>query len=285
MTPTDWMTSDPAALRRQFAQLAPSSVYMTVDDNLRVTAYNALTAVVVNVRARVLNLEGRVVPNGADVFTPTTSRAASTTIVVTDEGWLLGGEVFVSGASPLEGQTFVVVELVRGQLAAAVTPVQVIASGYVTAKMPLTFPGALKSSVDGQGAIRAITGTTPGAGVDISETVPTGARWELLLFLGSLVTAAAVANRIPALIIDDGVNAEYVWAMGGNETASISWTNTWAQGVPSLFTAALNLANAPLPSNNRLPAGARIRTSTTGIQGADQWASPKYLVREWIEGA
>ena len=37
-----------------------------------------------------------------------------------------------------------------------------------------------------------------------SETVPTGARWQLLALMVTLATDANVANRFPALAIDDG---------------------------------------------------------------------------------
>lgn len=281
----DTMMADADAQRRLFAGLTPSSVYLTIDDNLRVTAYNSLASVVCQIRLRMLNLEGRVVPSGSESLTPTTNRAATSTLIVTDEGWLLGGQVFVSGAAPLEGQTFVVVELVRGAVAANAVPVQVIASGYVTAKMPLTFPGPVKSALDGQGVLRSIVGTVPGAGAEITETVPTGARWELKSLSLALITAVAVANRIPAITLDDGASLFFASAIPGNETASATWSNQWGQGIGFSFSAAAFVGNAAIPVGVRLPAGGRIRTSTTNIQAADQYGAPRYEVLEWLEGA
>lgn len=276
--------ADAAALRRWGAQLSPSSVYLRIDDNLRVTAYNALASVVLQVRSRVLSLDGQV-QGSADAFTPSTARAASASVIITDEGWLLGGEVFVSGAAPLVGQTFVVVEIVRGS-SGTVTPLQVIAAGYVTAKMPLVFPSSpIASALDGSGAVRSIAGTTPGAGADISETVPTGARWELLSFQATLVTSVAAANRVPQLTLDDG--ATVYFRLGGalNQAASLTQRRTWFPGAPAPFLDNANSVPYPIPINLRLGAGHRIRTLTTAIDAADQWSAVQYLVREWIEGA
>lgn len=275
---------DPQLQLAPYPRLSPSSLYMRVDDNLRITAYNALASVILGIRSRVLSLGGEVQAS-ADVLTPATDRSASSTIVVTDEGWLLGGEVFATGAAPLIGQTYVVVELVRG-LGSSAIALQTIAAGYITAKQPLPFPNVLlSSSVDNAGAIRAITGTTPGAGVDISEAVPTGARWELLAFSALLTSAVAVANRIVQLTLDDGVTIFARVSNQQNQAASLAWNYSWIAGGALLNSGNLLVVHNALPVNCRLAAAARIRTATTAIQAADQWSAVKYLVREWIEGA
>jgi hypothetical protein len=275
---------DDATLDRLRVQLTPSAFYMRVDDNIRVTSYNAAAGVSLALRSRFLGLDGEIMPS-ADLQTPNTDRSAKSTIVPTPEGWLLGAQIFAVAGTPLIGQCFVVVEIVQGLGSSAIV-LQTLAAGYVTAKQPLSWPGApIASSLDGAGALRAIVGTVPGAGAEISETVPTAARWELLTFAAQLTTAVAVANRVPVLVIDDGTNNEFLWPAQGNETASLAWQNHWAQGSPSAFTLGALTSNGPLPTNNRLGAGFRIRTSTVALQGADQWSSPKYLVREWQEGA
>lgn len=277
-------TIDDAAFARLSRQLTPAAFYVRVDDNIRVTSYNAAAGVTLACRGRVLTCDEGVKPS-ADTQTPNTDRTAKTTIVRTAEGWLLGGQVFVTAGAPLVGQCFVVVELVQGESTAALA-LQTLAAGYVTAKQPLNWPGQpIGNSLDGAGALRAIAGTTPGAGTEFTETVPTGARWELLAFNATLVTAAAVANRVPIIIIDDGANLLWDYITPGNETASLSWTNNWAPGVNPVFTAANNTFVGPLPIGLRLLAGHRIRSLTVAIQGADQYASPKYLVREFLEGA
>lgn len=267
-----------------YPRLAAAGIYLRIDDNIRVTAYNALASVVLNLRSRVLALDGQVQASN-DQFTPATNRTASSFIAVTDEGWLQGGEVFVSSAAPLIGQTFVVVEIVRG-LGSSALALQMIASGYVTAKQPLAFPNVIQmSSVDNVGAIRAIAGATPGAGAEISETVPTGARWELLAFSALLTTAVAAANRIVQLTIDDGATVFARLSNQQTQVASLAWNYSWCAGSPLLNSGGLLVVHGTLPVNLRLAAAARIRTVTAAIQGADQWSAVEYLVREWIEGA
>src|SRR5262249_28719664 len=157
---------------------------------------------------------------------------------------------------------------------------------YITAQQRIAFPGSsIANSLDGGGALRTIAGTTPGAGAEVSETVPTGARWELISFKVTFVTSAAVANRQPQLLIDDGTNVIYQYGTTGNQTATQTFRRMWFPGGP-VPTADIN-NNVPfaLPIGIRLSSGYRMRTSTPGIDVADQYSAVVYLVREWMEGA
>lgn len=261
-----------------------STWYMQKEDNLRLTSYNALASVKLEVRYRFLDQANVLIPN-QETQTPNTDRTAKQSIFITPEGWLLGGEVFVSGAAPLIGQTYVVLEIVRGVSASAL-PLQVIAAGYVSAKQPLPFPGTqIGSSLDGGGALRSIVGSAPAAGAEISETVPTGARWELLMFRAAYTTSATAGNRQPILILDDGSNRWMTSPYLGVTAASGSGAAEWAQGSNIGATVGGQNPAGFIPLNNRLPAGARIRTTTVSIAAGDQYAAPTYLVREWLEGA
>jgi hypothetical protein len=265
-------------------EMFASPWFLKVDDNLRLTSYNALASVRLEVRYRFFDCDGKIQAS-QEAQAPNTDRTAKSSIFVTPEGWLLGGEVFVSGAAPLIGQTYVVLEIVRG-LGASALPLQVIAAGYVSAKQPLPFPNAqMYSTLDGGGAMRSISGTTPGAGAEISETVPTGARWEVLAFYAQLVTNATVVNRQVQLRIDDGANLFFVSPAGQNITATQTGLLSWVQGQGNQVIGNRADLVGPLPSYNRLPAGARMRTNTANIQAADQYGAVQYLVREWLEGA
>ncbi|OLB84954.1 MAG: hypothetical protein AUI15_33835 [Actinobacteria bacterium 13_2_20CM_2_66_6] len=274
----------PARPPSQGGSWEPSAFYLRADENLKVTSYNALASVSLSVRARIYTADGHV-EDSLDTQTPTTNRTATSTIIRTNEGWLLGGQVVVTGAAPLVGQTFVVVELVRGDSTAA-NAMQLLAAGYVTAKQPLVFPQAQpQSSLDGAGALRSISGTTPAAGAEISETVPTGARWQLLALAVTFIASATVATRTTTVIVDDGTN-NLNQTVGINQaTANQTAINYF--GNRGVQIALLNGQNvtAPIGVEYFLGAGYRIRTSTGSIQIGDQYASPKYLVREWIEGA
>ena len=135
---------------------------------------------------------------------------------------------------------------------------------------------------DGAGTLRSITGSTPAAGAEISETVPANTRWRLLSFRTQIVTAVAVASREPRLILDDGVNEFYRVDNGANIAASLTTVLVWAPSVPISAGIATDQI-APIPGDTWLGAGYRIRTLTAAIQAADQYSAPQYEVLEWID--
>lgn len=275
--------TDPVEALRLLTRVSSGALYMGRDDNLRVTSYNALAAVRVQARWRVLPIDGPAVAS-ADSHVANTDRTAKSSVFITPEGWLLGGEVFVSGAAPLIGQTFVVVELVRGSTG-DVQPLQIIAAGYISAKQPLLIPAAsIGSSVQGAGAIRSITGTNPAAGAEISETVPTGARWLLRGFTAALVTNATVATRRVALLLDDG--AATLIALQATDGQAASLTRSYSgPNVGSYVVAQTSTLGLPFQQGIPLIAGARIRTVTANLDPGDDWGAPQLLVEEFIEGA
>lgn len=277
-----WAPQNPLAVSMPSAE--SSGVYLRIDDNVRITSFNAAAGVTLACRSRMLDLQGGIQVSN-DLQTPNTDRTAKSSIFSSDEGWVLGGSVVVTAGAPLDGQCFVVVEIVRGQGTAALALEQ-IAAGYVTAKQPLRFPSlSTIRSIDGGGALRSITGAVPGAGAEISETVPTGARWELLALTMTLTTSATVANRLPTVTIDDGALVYFRQSAMIVLAQSLNLAFQWAEGTPSFTLATNGLPAAPLPVNNRLGAGHRIRTSTAAIAVGDQYSLIQYLVREWIEGA
>lgn len=115
----------------------------------------------------------------------------------------------------------------------------------------------------------------PAAGADITVTVPSGQTWTLQSFDASLTTSAAVANRVVAVVIDDGTNVLYRWVAGLNQTASQTLEYAGAVGgVDVGGTARNNVVTFPL-AGITLPAGYRIRTITTAIQAGDQWTAAR----------
>jgi hypothetical protein len=265
-------------------EMFASSWYLKIDDNIRITSYNALASVRLEVRYRFVDCDGQIGAN-QEAQTPNTDRTAKSTIFVTPEGWLLGGEIFVSGAAPLIGQTYVVVEIVRG-LGSSALPLQVIAAGYVSAKQPLPFPNTqMYSTLDGGGALRTIAGATPAAGAEISETVPTGARWQLVSFMATLSASATVATREPLLTFDDGATVYAFFPSAATQAASSTVRRIYGAGFGAVSTVSVNAYQVPLPSPAVLGSGHRIRTNTLSIQGTDQYSAIQYMVREWLEGA
>jgi hypothetical protein len=260
------------------------SVYLTGEDQLRVTVLNAAAAVRVQLSGRLLNTSGEIVPYSHD-FLPSTDRSVATMTRSIGEGWLLEASVKTIAGAPLIGQCYAILSIVRGSTGNQVD-LSTLGAGYVTAVQRLAWPGAgFQSSLDGGGALRSITGAVPAAGAEVSETVPTGARWELISFAALLTTSATVSNRSANHTLDDGANIYFRADSNLAHAASIALLYVLATcfTIPSSTN---GLAyQKPLPPNIRLGAGHRIRTQTTNLQAGDQWSAVQYLVREWIEGA
>jgi hypothetical protein len=264
--------------------LIPGDLYVTNDDQLRVTVFNALASVIVTVRGRLRGSDGITRPF-VEVITPTSDRVASSKIVRLSEGWLSNVLVVVSTGAPLTGQTFTRISIVRGEGTPALE-VAVLAAGYVTAQQPIAWPGSpVLNSLDGAGVLRSIAGATPAAGAEVSEAVPTGARWEVLAFTFHWVTAVTVANRACSLVLDDGATVYFRNEDPAVTVASTTLDKTYSQGQSLIWNGAATVRHGNLPVSNRLIAGHRVRTSTAQIQAADQYSAVQYLVREWIEGA
>jgi hypothetical protein len=159
----------------------------------------------------------------------------------------------------------------------------VLFSDYLTNYHYPSWPyGRQINSLDGAGRIRSIVGTTPAAGVDISETVPFGTRWRLIAFRASLTTNATAINRQAVLTFDDGANV-FAQALSGANIQAANNTSSWIFfDTAAVFTTS-GFFSAPIPANLFLLANSRIRTVTANLQGTDQWSAPNYLVQEWVE--
>lgn len=263
---------------------ASRGVYVANDDNIRLTVFNALAGVTVTLAGRFQHTDGRVEPFEHRIV-PTADRVASIITRRLAHGWIVDLHVYVNAGAPLTGQTFAIVSLVRGQ-GGGIVELATLAAGYVTAAQRLALPGSvIGNTLEGGGALRSITGTTPAAGAEILETVPAGARWELLTLRAILVTAVAAANRFPRFTFDDGAAVFFATPAGPAQVASLTYGYNVASGLPTAAYDAVASISVTIPRTLLLGAGARIRSVTAALQGADQWSAPQFLVREWIEGA
>lgn len=273
----------------QLAPALPSLVggaawWCSGDEALRLTSFNADADAQVTLTGRFLEadrltpvpLERRHVPN--------TDRTAATVDIALARGWLQQLTVRATTGSPTYAHTFVIVELIRG-LGTSATVLATLLAGPVSANTRRAWPGSpLASSIEGPGALRSITGTDPAANVEISETVPTGARWKLHAIALTLVTDATAADREVILTFDDGTTVYYAAAPAANQAASLTRRYSAGRGgVRGISLAGLEIAIA-LP-DLWLPAGHRIRTATTGRQATDNFGAPQLLVEEHLEAA
>jgi|SRR6266853_1226735 len=262
--------------------LNPSLLFVDGNYALRLNAWCSVAGVTLGLRSRFMRAADGEVVDSADQLIPTGNRVLTTTDVSLSIGWPLTIELFALAGTPTIGQCFVQVQIVRGRGAAS-TVFATILQGYITATNNLAWPGSpLEKALDGAGALRSIAGTNPGAGAEITETVPAGARWTLHSFRTRLTASATVANRFPRLTLDDGGAVPYaeLSPLATALTAGQAAPYVWGEGLPTINGQVI--FQAALPNDNRLGPAHRIKTVTTGIQVGDVYDQIQYLVREWL---
>jgi len=273
--------AEAAPVQGEFAAVR-QGFYFTDDDGIRVSVANAVAGAAVEIHYRMRTAEGPSFAN-AHRFVPTSDRLVTSQDFALGAGELLNLVAFASAGSPKIGQTFVIVDAIRGRGNAAIV-LGTLLQDYVTARQRVAWPGSpLRNSLDGPGVVRTITGTQPAAGVNISETVPTGARWQAIALSVDLLTSATVGTRTPTLIIGPTGHPTMFAPNARTLPASTSRSLSWAAGMTLENTYASNLQSSALPTDAPLLAGDRLYTVTSGLDVADQYGPPDYYVREWLE--
>ncbi len=280
--PTDVISKPALALFKNERIDPPSRVYLTRNDRLFFAASANASSNPVTLRGRRLDVPtGQVLPFEI-VLTPTGGRVFSTTTVELAEGWLLSLAVQGTNGFAQSGAGYCVVAIVRPNSSGAQS-YETLLMGYWNNSTPISWPEfPLRYSTDGPPALVTVVGTTPAAGAEIAETVPTGARWKLRALQVTFTTSAAVANRNPVFIFDDGVN---VFCRTGTDVLITASQGRFLQ----LFHATNRSTAAtvtdlyiPIPAELSLANGYRIRTVTANIQAADQYSALVYNVEELL---
>lgn len=261
---------------------SPNQFYLTGEDRLRIVSVNAAASVRVRVACRTAPPAGGTV---AQEFThvPATDRSKRTEDFSIGDGSLLNVTVFASGGAPRLGETYVIIQLVRGAGAAAVV-LGTILGGCITTTQALGFPGSpIVSSLDVAPVVRAVLGTLPAAGIDMFEICPTGARWEMLRILSHFTATAAAATRITQLhFVQSGTYVVRVAAVKDVVAGEVV-DFMWAANLPALAALGSSIRQQPIPAGMLLNAGDYFLTATSGLQAGDQWTAPAFVVREWLE--
>src|SRR5579864_1284028 len=129
-------------------------IYFTGEDFLKLTVKNAAAGVTVTLTGRTLAVGDLRPAPFTQTLVPATDRSDSTVTIPMPAGWLVNAQVIVSAGSPLTGQTWARLSVVHGNLSSA-AELFTLASCYLTAKQPLSYPGTgVLNSLDGGGALR-----------------------------------------------------------------------------------------------------------------------------------
>jgi hypothetical protein len=272
---------DPVGFTRH--GIAPGAFsYITRDDKLYIRARNSVTAAAVTISGRIHQPDGHI-HEFVFVHTPNTDRSVSLEAFDLGEGYLVGLAVHASAGTVRRGQCWVELGLLRG-LTAADSVRQVLGRDYVSTDDAWGWPGAPnKSSLHGPGAIRSITGTDPAAGVEISETVPTNARWKPLAVRFELVTDANAANRSMQLSFTDGSAVYQRTIDNAAQTLSQTRRYNFALGAHFLSAGAASGEFVNVLPEITMLGGHIFASVSTNLQAADNYGAPQFLVEEWLE--
>lgn len=277
--PQPHIQTQPPFIAFQPGNVPPSQfVYLQLNDFLAVNCLSNTANIQMQVKYRYLTPQSEIKEGTANFTITGTFSAFSFQI---GEGWLLGLALISLNAT---AGTFVHAQLVIVRVPASVANnnvYQLIWEGYVPSQAAASWPGTpAKDPTDGMGVLRSVTGSTPAAGADISESVPGNRRWQLIAFRATLNTSAAVASRVPQFTLDDGANIFFSMGPNTTEPASQAFKFVFAPGMQLTTDQNQNLS-IPAPNVTLLKGGFRIRTITANIQAADQWTAPQYLIQEW----
>jgi len=135
---------------------------------------------------------------------------------------------------------------------------------------------------EGQGRLRLITGTDPAVDTEISEAVPTNAKWKLISIQLTLVTDANAATRRVKYTLDNGTTVYLIQPMEGTQIESL--TRNYNIFIGSIFGSnpTNNDFKVELPREQILDQTWAFKTTTTNLQAGDNFAAPQMVVREWL---
>lgn len=258
----------------------PSPLYIGRDDRLFVRISSLVLGGQTLINYRLMLPGGAVIANTINALDP---GAAVGAIQVFDaaEGFLLDLCVTQVGAAGNRGLKFVQVGILRGGTAVG-NVAHLLISDYLYDIFPLIWPGgAIRYPRGEEGSFASLAGTTPGAGAEISEVVPSNTVWRLYSVEFQFVTAAAVATRLVRLTIDDGANVYHRTPAVSTQIAAL--TAQYCASAAGFAGVATSFdIQIPLPGYLILRPGHRVRTITDAIQGADQFSAVRVYAERWL---
>jgi hypothetical protein len=259
----------------------PGACYVGVDDQLELGYIFDINNNSVVCNVRILTPDGLIIPLKFAPPVPLVRTVQSNRFQLV-EGYILSCSLMSAFPSNSGNIPYAWAAIVRPPNS-LLDQYEVLAAGYLSAVWPIGYPGSVpQKPTDGPGQPRSVLVGNPAAGADFLFTVPASTRMRITSLDAVFTTSAAVANRNPSLIIDDGANVLAEINVGINQAASLTQEYTWGDSLPltALFN---NNVMAPLPSQIVLPANFRVRSETTLIDVADQWSSIALLVHEWLD--
>lgn len=124
----------------------------------------------------------------------------------------------------------------------------------------------------------------PAAGAEFSIVAPGGSIWRIMSMAFTLTASAVVANRRITLLADDQTDVWFAQIASADLVAS-SATRVGAFTGAAAGGVAGSVLNLPLPQDGLiLMPGYRLRSSTSGIDVADQYSAIRFWAIEYPMG-
>lgn len=264
--------------------VSPFQFLVTGEDNLRIEGWSAVDGATLSVAYRFADTKGKIIANTVHLAL-TGDRLVRELDVKLGEGYLVNMSIFMTGVSPLVGQVFTCIKLIRGFTGATII-LGLLAQGYITHEQGIGWPGSpLVTSLDTLPVPRLILGTEPAPGSEIAETVPTGARWQVVSVRFTLTTDATAANRTVRLRFNTSGTEAFRVPGGAVQTASLAVLYNFAVGVTRMTSSVGGVQNLPLPSDLWLNAASQVQTISENLQAGDDYTQPQLFVREQLEAS
>lgn len=260
---------------------APTELYVTADQFLRVLGITFAALASITVRYRLLRSDDGQVVLMENTFTLPGDGFGHFLDIQLPEGFLLSVWCTLSGTTAVRGNSYMTVQLWRGKTSTP-TFLQTLVADSPNTAGSLGWPGgSLRASTEGPGFLNAQSFAAPAAGAEINLAVVNGQRWRVQALRFSLTTSAAVANRVVNLVHLSSSLEVFRVPISGVIAASTTqiFTGMPGAGSPSLNNG-VNLL--PLPGLWELMPNDVIATVTTNLQAGDQYSIQNVSMEQWI---
>jgi hypothetical protein len=286
MQPGDFTPAGPSAVVSwQTKRLAPpSSLYVQVDDVLRVAAASSQTNEVVTVNYRWLRASDATVQYGQFTVAPGANRTISVTDQPMAEGFLLSVSCNAAVATT-RGQTFVRLFLNPKALGAG-QPGYMLMADYVTTAMAPGHPnGRVVAPSEGPGNVVGVQLGIQPNGVDWTLTVPTNARWRIMSLLVALQTTPGGVNRQLTPTITTNAGTMFDRFISGSQAGGTQFFYNFSELPMEINTASGGQTTVitPIPPGLILPSGSFMKPGTQNLLANDQWFLFNVQVEEWLD--
>lgn len=254
------------------------AIPLSPDDKIQVDTIAVTTGINLVIEGSAIDLKGDIVP-----FSNTININNSITLFVRqfDLGYryLLSVTARIVGGVVPDGDCYVRLSLVRN-LSGGTFPHRIIlAQGHCGSRISIGFSIYSNSGYPNEQFFTTnISVTDPAAGAELNFNIPDFTRIEVIAVRATLITSAAVATRIAALVVNVGPGSLHRFNSRGAQVASTTFFYEWYPACSYSGSVNPNDNASSIPYLTMMP-NDRLQTNVNGIQAADQWSNFSVLCK------